>query len=69
MLFPFFKFWTYLEEARSPVQVEVQVFNFTKVNKLFVDVVFLGLFVNSRHKQDPSLNSCNIVKPVLSGQK
>lgn len=49
----------YLQVAGPAIQIEMQVFDFSKLRKLVVDVFLRGFLVYTRHKQDPALNSCN----------
>lgn len=40
----------------SSIQIEMNVFNFSEFGELVVNVVLLGLFVDSRHEKDPTFD-------------
>ena len=48
-----------LEEARSPVKVQLDVLDLAVIGELVDDVVLLGLLVDVRDEEDPALDRCN----------
>ena len=49
---------SYLDESGSPVEIQMQVTDFSKITELVVDIVFLRLFVETRDEDDPAFYSC-----------
>ena len=49
----------------SSVQIEMNVFDFSKLGELVVNVVLLGLFVDSRHEENPTFDGS--LRPGLAG--
>lgn len=46
-------------ETGLPVEVQVKLLNLAIVSESIIDIVFLGLFMDVRYDNDPSLNSCD----------
>ena len=40
----------------SAIEIEMDVFDFSKLGELVVDVVLLGLLVDPGHEEDPTLD-------------
>lgn len=55
----------YLQVSRSTIQIKIQVFDFSKLRKLVMDVFLCGFFMDTGHKQDPALHSCKQMKKRL----
>lgn len=50
---------TYLDIARSPIQIHVQVFNLPEFAKEFLQVLFAGFFVHVCDEDDPAFNGAD----------
>lgn len=59
----------YLQVACSAIQIKIQVFDFSKLRKLVMDVFLCGFFMDAGHKQDPALHSCKQMKKGFRNQK
>lgn len=59
----------YLQVACSTIQIKIQVFDFSKLRKLVMDVFLCGFFMDAGHKQDPALHSWKQMKKGFRNQK
>lgn len=47
---------TYLHIPRPPIQIQMQIFDLTKIRKLIRDILLAGLFMHICDNDDPSLD-------------
>lgn len=48
----------YLQVSCTPVQVEMDIFNFPILCKFVMDIFFSGFLMDSSDKENPAFNSC-----------
>ena len=47
-----------LDETGTPIKVQVQILDLTKVSKLVMDVILLSLLMQASDADDPALDGC-----------
>lgn len=55
-----------LDKACSPVKVQVNVLDVPAISKVVMEVLFTGLFMDTRDKDNPALHSCRDIPCSIS---